>query len=539
MCVNGVGEQKDRTVLAKKGSERNISKAEYGKRFPALEVRLGQCQRAARAAGLAVVIVFEGWDAAGKGTMVNRVTQALDPRGFKVQPVSAPTEEERLHPWLWRFWGALPPAGMFAIFDRSWYGRVLVERMEALAPKRVWQAAYEDIRQFERQVTDAGTVIIKFWLHIDKKEQSRRFKKLEKRRATAWKVGKAEREQHRRYGKWLRAVQEMLDKTGTAHAPWTVVDATQGRYRRVKVFETIVQAVEGALKGRGERQSRAQNAGRRTNGQEETAAARGAGASPGKGASRTGGRALVLDRKQYETQLGRLQERLFELEHRLYPARVPAVIVYEGCDAGGKGGNIRRLTHGLDPRGYDVVPVGPPTDEEKGHHYLWRFWRHVPKAGHITIFDRSWYGRVLVERVEGFCTEEEWKRAYREINEFERQLADFGTVMVKFWLQIDRAEQLRRFRERERLSYKRWKITAEDWRNRRKWRQYEAAVSDMLRKTSTPQAPWIVLEGNSKWYARVKALRTVTEALERGIRNAERRAGKPGRRNGGRRDKRR
>jgi polyphosphate kinase 2 (PPK2 family) len=223
---------------------------------------------------------------------------------------------------------------------------------------------------------------------------------------------------------------------------------------------------------------------------------------------------LSLDRDAYDEQLDALQDRLFQLEHELYVARIPAVIVYEGVDAGGKGGNIKRLTRGLDPRGYEVIPIAAPTKEELAHHYLRRFWECVPKAGHITIFDRSWYGRVLVERVEGFCTQTEWRKAYREINEFERQLADFGTVIVKFWLHISRKEQLQRFRAREQTPHKQWKITDEDWRNRKKWRQYEVAILDMLKRTSTTYAPWTILEANCKLYARVKALRTVADALE-------------------------
>ena len=232
---------------------------------------------------------------------------------------------------------------------------------------------------------------------------------------------------------------------------------------------------------------------------------------------------LSLDRDTYEEQLDDLQARLFRLEHELFVARVPALIVYEGSDAGGKGGNIRRLTRGLDPRGYEVVPVGAPTAEEKAHQYLRRFWRGLPKAGHITIFDRSWYGRVLVERVEGLCREIEWNRAYREINEFERQLAEFGTVIVKFWLHIDRDEQFRRFKARQQNPHKQWKITDEDWRNREKSQQYEVAVVDMLRRTSTTYAPWTILEANCKLYARIKALRTVADALEDALKKVSKR----------------
>ena len=194
---------------------------------------------------------------------------------------------------------------------------------------------------------------------------------------------------------------------------------------------------------------------------------------------------------------------------------MPVVIAYEGWDAAGKGGNISRLTQNLDPRGYEVVPVAAPNDVEKAHHYLWRFWARMPKAGHITIFDRTWYGRVLVERVEGFCTEAQWRRAYREINGMEQQLAHFGTVLLKFWLHIDADEQLRRFRERQEMAHKQWKITDEDWRNREKMGQYRDAVEEMLHRTTTPYAPWTIVESNCKRYARVKVLETVCEAIRK------------------------
>ena len=481
-----------------------ISKTDCQKVFPELENRLGECQRAARAAGVPVAIVFEGWDAAGKGTLINRLTQALDPRGFKVHPICAPNETERLHPWMWRFWTALPGAGNIAIFDRSWYGRVLVERLEGLAPEAAWKQAYEDIRQFERQLTDAGTVIIKFWLHISKREQKRRFDRIQKNPATAWKVGKGEWDRHRKYDQWLEAVEEMLERTSTGYAPWTVVEATQGRFSRTKVFQTVAQAVQKEFDRR--------------------ASVPDAQPTPKTRPSRSPARgrtildrvdlSLSLERDPYQRQLDKLHKRLFHLEHELYTARIPAVVVYEGWDAAGKGGNIKRLTRGLDPRGYEVIPVAAPDAEEKDHHYLWRFWRDLPKAGHITIFDRSWYGRVMVERVEGLCSQHEWRRAYDEINQFERQLARFGTVIVKFWLHIDQEEQLRRFQTRQETPGRQWKITGEDWRNRNQWKPYEAALVEMLDRTSTPHAPWTILEANCKLHARIKALRTVAQALE-------------------------
>ncbi|MHC4403051.1 MAG: phosphate--AMP phosphotransferase [Planctomycetota bacterium] len=489
---------------------KQISKDVYREVFPELEARLGVCQREARASGIPVVIVFQGWDAAGKGNLINRLTQALDPRGFQVHSISAPTDTENRYPWMWRFWRALPVAGKVAVFDRSWYGRVLVERVEKLTPKRRWKEAYDEIRQFERQLADAGTLIIKFWLHIDQREQKRRFRGIEKDPAIAWKVGKAEWNRHREYGKWLKAVEEMLERTSTAHAPWTVVEATHGRFARVKVFETVVNRIEEELQRRASKpkatgRPKPQVPGSPT--RQQTILDR-------------ADLSLKLEREEYEQKLEALQERLFRLEHELYVARIPAAIVYEGWDAAGKGGNIRRLTRGLDPRGYDVVPVAAPNADEKARHYLWRFWRDLPKTGHVHIFDRSWYGRVLVERVEGFCSEEEWKRAYREINEFERQLADFNTVIVKFWLHIDQQEQLRRFEARQQNAYKQWKITDEDWRNRDQWKPYETAVVDMLQRTSTTYAPWTVLEANCKLHARIKALHTVAEALEGALEKA-------------------
>ena len=484
--------------------EKKIPKEKYREVFPDLELRLGQCERAARAAGVPVVIIFEGWDAAGKGTIINRLTQALDPRNFKVHPINEPTKTEKFFPWMKRFWMALPGEGSFAIFDHSWYDRVLCERVDGKTPKRQWKKAYEDIEQFERQLDDAGVVVIKLWLHISKKEQEHRFKILQKDEATSWKIGKEERKHHKNYDEWLEAVEEMLERTDTSYAPWTVVEATQARYARVKVFETVIRVIENEL------QRRAQHPKLEPTPMPEQEK------SPlsEKTILDRVDLNLTLDRETYEEELDTLQDRLFRLEHELYMRRIPAAIVYQGWGAAGKGGNIKRLTRGLDPRGYEVVPIAAPTKEELAHHYLWRFWKHVPKAGHITIFDRSWYGRVLVERVEGFATEDEWSRAYREINEFERQLTDFGTVIVKFWLQIDQAEQLRRFEARQQSPEKQWKITDEDWRNREKCGRYEIAVVDMLRRTSTTYAPWTILEANCKLHARIKALKTVADALE-------------------------
>jgi polyphosphate kinase 2 (PPK2 family) len=489
---------------------KKLSKKIYRETFPELEARLGACQRAAREAGVPVIVVFEGLDAAGKGSLINRMSQALDPRGFTVHPINAPNEMERYYPWMWRYRSIVPPDGKIAVFDRSWYGRVLVERIEERISRRQWDEAYEDIQQFERQLANAGRVIVKFWLHIEKKEQEKRFRKIAKDPVLAWKVGKQEWRHHKKYDAWIEAVEEMLQRTSAAHAPWTVVEATDGRFARVKVFETVIEAIQQELR----RRAAAPKANPEPMPKPEVSPTREHTILDRVDTS------LSMEREEYEEELDKLQKRIFQLEHEIYIARIPAVLVYEGWDAAGKGGNIKRLTRGLDPRGYEVVPIGAPTTLEKSHHYLWRFWNKVPKAGHITIFDRSWYGRVMVERVEGFCAEEEWRRAYREINEFEKQLAEFGTAIIKFWLHIDQEEQLRRFEARQQTPEKAWKITDEDWRNREKYEQYRVSVVEMLQRTSTTYAPWTILEANCKLYARVKALRTVAETLEDALERA-------------------
>ncbi|MGC1379047.1 MAG: hypothetical protein WA821_22650 [Anaerolineales bacterium] len=226
---------------------------------------------------------------------------------------------------------------------------------------------------------------------------------------------------------------------------------------------------------------------------------------------------VKLPREEYEKQLKVLQAELHELAFQVYVQKRPVVIVFEGMDAAGKGGAIKRLTEKMDPRGYVVWPISAPAGDEKERHYLYRFWRRLPEQGQIAIFDRSWYGRVLVERLEGFCSEDAWKRAYVEINHFERQLTDFGTIMLKFWLHISKDEQLQRFREREQINYKSWKITDEDWRNRGKWEDYMLATQEMLLKTSTPTAPWTLVESNDKLFSRIQVLRTVADKLRHAL----------------------
>jgi AMP-polyphosphate phosphotransferase len=492
-------------MLEKIDLTQTIDKADYRKRMEVLKPKLGLLQRQAHDLGIPLLVLFEGWGASGKGTLINNIILSMDPRGFKVYSTQVPTEEERLRPFLWRFWTKTPEKGRTAIFDRSWYGRVLGERVEKALKKGALVEAYDEINAFERQLVSGGTVIVKFLLHISKKEQKKRFEKLEKSPYTNWRVTDEDWADHKKYDAYVEAIENMLATTDTAPAPWTVVEAQDGKFATIKIFSTVVQALERAVSERD---------GRKT-GQ--------TGKVPPKSGPRSrsildnSDLALTISREEYKEKLKKYQEKIWELEHILFMKRLPVAIVFEGWDAAGKGGAIRRLVQGMDPRGYEVVPFAAPNDVEKQHHYLWRFWNKLPKAGHINIFDRSWYGRVLVERVEGFCNERDWRMAYQEINETEKQWAAFGMVVIKFWLHISYNEQLKRFNARKKDTEKQWKITDEDWRNRGKWDSYKKAVDEMLLRTDTPYAPWTVVEANSKQYARIKILKTVIKAIEKAL----------------------
>ena len=504
-------------MLEKIDLSRKAEKEVYRQAKETYGPRLGLAQRRLKEAGIPVLILFDGMDAAGKGTQINRLIQFLDPRGFDVYASSRVTEDEAMRPFLWRFWTLTPENGRIAVFDRSWYRKVREDRFEGRTAKKELAEAFRDICSFEKQLTDSKAVIIKLFLYISREEQKKRFKKLEESGETAWRGTKEDWKRNEDYDRYLKINEEMLERTDTEYAPWTIIEATDKSYGAMKILKTVTETLEDALAKTAEEE--------RLKEEKKKAAETllKAGGNPAENSRYQNGVLSGIDlsktmpRETYKKEIDRLQKKLELLHSELYRLRIPVVLGFEGWDAGGKGGAIRRLTSHLDPRGYQVCPTAAPNDIEKKHHYLWRFWNRMPKAGHIAIFDRTWYGRVMVERIEGFCREEEWRRAYQEINEMESHLVNAGAVVLKFWLQIDKDEQKRRFEERMRIPEKQWKITDEDWRNREKWDQYELAVNEMLVRTSTTYAPWIVVEGNCKYYARVKVLRTVVEALEKKI----------------------
>ncbi len=496
-------------MLEKVDLKKKVSKAVYKSMIDELQDKLGELQRQARDRDIPVLIVFEGWDAAGKGTLINELILSLDPRGFNVYSCGEGGEEALMRPFFWRFWRKIPRAGRMVILDRSWYNQILADRADNSAGRQETQKALHDSLAFERQLSDDGTLIIKFFLHISEKEQRKRLEKLEQDPHTAWRVTEADWEHHRHYKQYLLAIEEMLQQSDAECAAWTIVEAHDRRYASLKILTTVSEAMEKRITNI-QPACALQPSGPAVKPLVNSALAKIFTSSilAGIDLSKT------IKTSEYESAMKTYQTRVRELEHIIYSKRIPVIAVFEGWDAAGKGGAIRRLTQNMDPRGYTVLPTAAPTAEEQAHHYLWRFWQNVPKAGHIAIFDRSWYGRVLVERVEGFCRETEWRRAYKEINEMEEQWVDFGAVVVKFWLHIDKDEQQRRFEERMANPGKQWKITGEDWRNREKWELYEQAVDEMFFRTSTTFAPWTLVEANSKEYARTKVMQTVIAAIE-------------------------
>jgi len=511
-------------MLSNVDISRNISSEEYKSEIETLGLSLCEMQRTCKDENIPIVIIFEGWSAAGKGSRIKTLMRYLDPRGFEVFTTQKPTKDEKMRPYLWRYWQRLPADGRIHILDRSWYQSLMCgfKKKEAALADPI-----HDIKSFEKTLIDNGTLVIKLFLHVSKKEQEERLNILANDPDTAWRVRKSDFKQNRRYKKNKLRFEHMLYATNHDPAPWTIVEANNRRYADIKVYQTVLAAMEKAVQTK--RQNKAQDSTTDntavshsdTAQSDTTDNAQTNNAEQLLTATTTADSKLAavdlsksLERGEYRERLKSAQNELSRIHNVMYQQRQPAAIVFEGWDASGKGGAIKRTAAALDPRGYKVAPFGAPNDIEKAHHYLWRFWNEVPKAGHLTIFDRSWYGRVMVERVEGFCTPTDWKRAYDEINDFEKQLVDSGIVLMKFWLHISPEEQLKRFESRESTPAKKWKITDEDWRNRDKWNQYLEAVDEMLLRTSTDYAPWTIVEAVDKPFARVKVIETVKEQLD-------------------------
>ena len=489
---------------------KKVSKEEYAEAVPVLRTEPLRVQNELRLdPAFSVLIVIGGVDGAGKGQTINRLYEWMDPRYLKARAFGPPNAEEAARPPMWRFWRQLPPAGRIGIFFGSWYTAPILSRVYGETGDRELEGELPHINAFERELVDSGVLVLKFWFHIARKLHRKRIKGLLKDSEQRWRVSEQDRKHLDLYDDFLPVCEHVLRETSTGEAPWTLVEAADRRYRELAVGRHILESIERRMQA--------------------APAPEAPAALPAHSRELAADRATILhhldlsqklEPKDYAEKRQRHQAALNRMSREAGPAGVSAVFVFEGWDAAGKGGVIRRITAALDARFYEVVPIAAPSDEERAHPYMWRFWRQLPAAGRLVVFDRSWYGRVLVERVEGFASPEEWRRAYKEINEFEGLLVDHGIALAKFWLHIDREEQGRRFAEREQTPYKKYKITDEDYRNREKWELYEGAVNEMVERTSTAAAPWTLVEANDKRHARVKVLETCCDTLEAALKRA-------------------
>lgn len=430
----------------------------------------------------------------------------LDPRFFKVYSTMPANEYEKRYPLMKRFWANIPAYGMMSIMDRSWYQELAIAKLEDGVSDEEYERRIHEVNTFERQLTDDGYLVIKLFLHISRQEQKKRFVKLKEDSATKWRVTELDKKRNKNYDIYYKQFDDMLTKTNTPYCQWKIIDTTDRQFTRFQVFNILVSQITNAVNTQ------------RTYNTADLHENVSYVPMPKLADVRLEGK--TVQPTKYFEELKKAQKELAKIHGKLYKKKIPVVMVFEGWDAAGKGGAIKRIGTALDPRGYEAVPIAAPDQKELNHHYLWRFWNNLPKTGHITIFDRSWYGRVMVERIEKFTPEERCKMAYREINEFEQELADSGIIVLKFWLQIDKDEQLRRFTERQNTPAKQWKITDEDWRNREKWDAYEKAVDEMIQKTSTTTAPWNIIEANSKMYARLKIMNIIIDKLNDVIKNS-------------------
>lgn len=511
--------------------DERVSDEEFETRKEDLVRRLVHVQQECVREKLPVVVCVDGWSAAGKGTTVSKVVKDMDPRHFRVYGLGEPTETDRRYHFLRRYWVRIGQYGTVTIFDGSWYSEAVDAALEVRerehrglkVSKRiannlsslVVSGANEAVTQYgqsaitmERQLVNDGYLVLKCFFHVSEKKQRKRLMKLRSHTSSSWRVDDDDLAQNENYGDFYRLYDGLLTATNFERSPWHVIPADDGKTRHVAFLETLVSSMERALEEKREAAAHPVAI------PEETPLPPSRYKLVPMPKVETTMHDVVMDEDTYRKELDAEQERLHGLAYQLYQREIPSMVVFEGWDAAGKGGAIKRITSALDARDYRVVPSAAPTLPEKEHPFLWRYWTSLPKSGHMAIYDRSWYGRVMVERIEGFCTDAEWRRAYEEINDFEHEMVRAGTLLLKFWIDVSQDEQLRRFEERQNDPDKAWKLTDEDWRNREKYPEYCQAIDDMFDRTSTDFAPWNIVESDDKHYARVKVLKTLNAAIE-------------------------
>ena len=503
---------------------RALSKKDFKKAVPVLRQELLELQDELHKSGqFQVVLVFAGVDGGGKGETVGLLNAWMDARWLITRAYDEATRDENERPEYWKYWRDLPPRGQIGMFLSAWYSQPVLDFVYDNSGEATFLRRLNRIVRFERALARDGALVLKFWMHLSREAQEQRLKNLENDPLTKARVTERDWENWQNYDRFIGAAEQVISRTNRGVAPWTVVEGSDPNYRAITVTTLLRDALERRLKNGAARNGTAAAAEKpKKKGKSTKPKAAGKAKTAGNSGYRAARSITVLseldmaktvDKTTYRDELLELQARLHRLHIRAKAQKVSSILVFEGPDAAGKGGAIRRVNEALDARNYQVHGIAAPTDEEKAQHYLWRFWRRLSPAGQITIFDRSWYGRVLVERIEGFASEDEWRRSYGEIDDFEQQLIEHGTVLVKYWIHITKDEQLARFKLREKTPYKRWKLTDEDWRNRDKWADYEQAVNDMVQYTSTSTAPWTLVEGNDKRFARLKVVKTFSDRL--------------------------
>lgn len=479
-------------------------KRDYKKENKELKKEIGNLQIRVRDAGFPVLILFDGWESSGKGFMVNELITEMDPRSFKIKVYEEATEDEKRKPFLWRFWQGIPPKGSIHIYIHSYYKNIMSGNRLG---KPIAYDDVKDIELFEKQLTNDGTLIIKFFLEVSKKDQEDRVKNLASSKYTDFRVSDSDWDQIKRRKEYKAMFREVLSITDYEQSHWNIISTDKKQKAVNEMLTTVKNMIERRLEnGIGEKEVtpeiHTEYIPRESN--------------------VLGSVDLTkkLEVEEYQDRLDKLQLEAKEVAYALYTKRIPSIIIFEGWDAAGKGGAIKRLTQEMDPRGYEVIPISAPDSTEKQYNYMWRFYKHMPKSGHMTIFDRSWYGRVMVERVENLVSANDYMKAFDEINSNEKHIANFDTLIIKFFVHIDKEEQLRRFNDREEDPDKNYKLTDEDWRNRDKWNIYEEAIEEMLARTNTPYAPWVIVGGNDKYYARIKVLETFLKMAREKLKKA-------------------